>query len=88
MHAHALVLTTSLHCVLCPCHRRNYFDATDALIYVIDSADRNRLLESGVELNAILEVGGCTALERACSAAGGQGKGMGSQPAWHHTRWV
>mmetsp|Transcript_24293 Transcript_24293/g.72118 ORF Transcript_24293/g.72118 Transcript_24293/m.72118 type:complete len:178 (-) Transcript_24293:177-710(-) len=34
---------------------RNYFDSTDALIYVIDSADRNRLVESGVELNEILE---------------------------------
>jgi len=36
--------------------RRNYFDATDALIYVIDSSDRNRILESGTELTEILEV--------------------------------
>ena len=34
----------------------NYFDATDALIYVIDSSDRNRILESGTELTEILEV--------------------------------
>ena len=39
-----------------PRHRRNYFDATDALIYVIDSSDRNRILESGTELTEILEV--------------------------------
>lgn len=34
---------------------RNYFDATDSLIYVIDSADRKRILESGSELDLILE---------------------------------
>mmetsp|Transcript_12333 Transcript_12333/g.21375 ORF Transcript_12333/g.21375 Transcript_12333/m.21375 type:complete len:181 (+) Transcript_12333:87-629(+) len=34
---------------------RNYFDSTDALIYVIDSADRRRLDETGVELNMLLE---------------------------------
>ncbi len=38
-----------------PC-RRNYFDATDALIYVIDSHDAKRLAESGSELDMILEV--------------------------------
>jgi hypothetical protein len=27
--------------------RRNYFDATDALLYVIDAADRRRLEETG-----------------------------------------
>mmetsp|Transcript_20503 Transcript_20503/g.41028 ORF Transcript_20503/g.41028 Transcript_20503/m.41028 type:complete len:190 (-) Transcript_20503:19-588(-) len=34
---------------------RNYFDATDALIYVIDSADRRRLEETGVELQLLLD---------------------------------
>ena len=38
---------------------RNYYDATDALIYVIDSADRRRLEETGLELQQLLEeVGG------------------------------
>ena len=31
----------------------NYFDQTDALIYVIDSADRKRLEESGEELASV-----------------------------------
>jgi hypothetical protein len=35
--------------------RRNYFDSTDALIYVIDSFDRKRIVESGSELDQILE---------------------------------
>eukprot|EP00128_Syssomonas_multiformis_P006146 Colp12_sorted_trinity150504_noHs@2022 len=30
---------------------RNYFENADALIYVIDSADRRRLEETGVELH-------------------------------------
>ncbi|KAF5831892.1 ARF-like GTPase [Dunaliella salina] len=34
---------------------RNYFDATDALVYVIDSFDRKRIVESGSELDIILE---------------------------------
>lgn len=34
---------------------RNYFDRTDALIYVIDSADKNRLGESSLELKELLE---------------------------------
>jgi len=34
---------------------RNYFENTDVLIYVIDSADRNRLEESGVQLAELLE---------------------------------
>jgi len=33
---------------------QNYFDATDVLIYVIDSADRRRLEETGSELNDLL----------------------------------
>jgi len=33
---------------------RNYFDHTDALIYVIDSADRKRMEETGVELSQLL----------------------------------
>jgi hypothetical protein len=36
--------------------RRNYFESTDALIYVIDSADTKRLGEAGTELDAILDV--------------------------------
>lgn len=34
---------------------RNYFDQTDALVYVIDSADRRRMEETGVELQQLLE---------------------------------
>jgi ADP-ribosylation factor-like protein 3 len=34
---------------------RNYYDQTDALIYVIDSADRRRMEESGVELQQLLD---------------------------------
>jgi len=34
---------------------RNYFDQTDALIYVIDSADKRRMEETGVELSQLLE---------------------------------
>eukprot|EP00339_Tiarina_fusa_P023742 CAMPEP_0117046282 /NCGR_PEP_ID=MMETSP0472-20121206/32005_1 /TAXON_ID=693140 ORGANISM="Tiarina fusus, Strain LIS" /NCGR_SAMPLE_ID=MMETSP0472 /ASSEMBLY_ACC=CAM_ASM_000603 /LENGTH=170 /DNA_ID=CAMNT_0004758581 /DNA_START=5 /DNA_END=514 /DNA_ORIENTATION=+ len=34
---------------------RNYFDSTDALVYVIDSADRRRLDETGAELSLLLE---------------------------------
>ena len=33
---------------------RNYFDNTDALVYVIDSADRERLEEVNVELSRLL----------------------------------
>ena len=60
------------HCNIPPpthshCHhllyRRNYFDATDALIYVIDSADKNRLQESGIELSQLLEVGAAAVVE-------------------------
>lgn len=32
----------------------NYFDNTDVLIYVVDSADKKRLEETGVELQALL----------------------------------
>uniref|UniRef100_A0AAF5DNN4 ADP-ribosylation factor-like protein 3 n=1 Tax=Strongyloides stercoralis TaxID=6248 RepID=A0AAF5DNN4_STRER len=34
---------------------KNYFDNTDVLIYVIDSSDRKRLEETGLELTEILE---------------------------------
>ncbi|KAJ8025466.1 ADP-ribosylation factor-like protein 3 [Holothuria leucospilota] len=34
---------------------RNYFENTDVLIYVIDSADRKRLDETGLELTELLE---------------------------------
>lgn len=34
---------------------KNYFDQTDALIYVIDSADKKRMEETGVELKQLLE---------------------------------
>lgn len=33
----------------------NYYDNTDALIYVIDSSDKRRLEESGSELNKLLD---------------------------------
>lgn len=44
---------------------KNYYDNTDALVYVIDSADRRRMEETGVELNALLEeesLSGCPVL--------------------------
>ena len=34
---------------------RNYFDNTDALVYVIDSSDRARMEEAGLELTKLLE---------------------------------
>jgi ADP-ribosylation factor-like protein 3 len=34
---------------------RNYYDSTDVLIYVIDSADRARVEESGMELQNLLD---------------------------------
>jgi len=34
---------------------RNYYDQTDALIYVIDSADRRRMEETQVELQQLLD---------------------------------
>lgn len=34
---------------------RNYFDQSDALVYVIDSADRKRLEETGQELSDLLD---------------------------------
>ena len=34
---------------------RNYYDQTDALIYVIDSADRRRMEETGIELQQLLD---------------------------------
>lgn len=36
--------------------RRNYFESTDGLVYVIDSADRKRVDECGMELAQLLEV--------------------------------
>ena len=34
---------------------KNYYDNTDALVYVIDSADRRRIEETGLELNSLIE---------------------------------
>ncbi|KAJ3397242.1 ADP-ribosylation factor protein 3 [Lobulomyces angularis] len=34
---------------------RNYFESADILIYVIDSSDRRRLEETGIELHSLLE---------------------------------
>jgi len=34
---------------------RNYYDSTDALIYVIDSADKRRMEETCIELGQLLE---------------------------------
>lgn len=34
---------------------KNYYENSDALVYVIDSADRRRMEETGVELAALLE---------------------------------
>jgi hypothetical protein len=48
--------------------RRNYFDSTDALVYVIDSADRKRIDECGVELAQLLEVRAGSAAQHLISA--------------------
>ena len=37
-------------------NRRNYYERADALVYVVDSADRRRVHESGAELAVLLEV--------------------------------
>eukprot|EP01063_Lacrimia_lanifica_P039948 TRINITY_DN8911_c1_g1_i1.p1 TRINITY_DN8911_c1_g1~~TRINITY_DN8911_c1_g1_i1.p1 ORF type:complete len:181 (+),score=71.53 TRINITY_DN8911_c1_g1_i1:205-747(+) len=34
---------------------RNYFQETDAMLYVVDSADRRRLEETGLELSLLME---------------------------------
>jgi hypothetical protein len=34
---------------------RNYFDNSDALIYVIDSADKRRMEEAGTEMQSLLD---------------------------------
>eukprot|EP00462_Mataza_sp_D1_P000758 CAMPEP_0175095352 /NCGR_PEP_ID=MMETSP0086_2-20121207/4104_1 /TAXON_ID=136419 /ORGANISM="Unknown Unknown, Strain D1" /LENGTH=184 /DNA_ID=CAMNT_0016368583 /DNA_START=19 /DNA_END=573 /DNA_ORIENTATION=+ len=34
---------------------QNYYDNTDALVYVIDSADKKRVEETGVEMNELIE---------------------------------
>lgn len=51
-----------------PAPRRNYFESTDALVYVIDSADRKRLDECGVELAQLLEVGAMQCQRRRSAA--------------------
>ena len=47
---------------------RNYFEQTDALVYVIDSADRTRLDETGSELNELLEEDKLTGVPLLCFA--------------------
>lgn len=34
---------------------QNYFDGTDAIVYVIDSSDRRRVEETGDEMNSLIE---------------------------------
>jgi len=34
---------------------RNYFESTDILVYIIDSSDRIRIEETGIEFNTLLE---------------------------------
>eukprot|EP00158_Paraphelidium_tribonemae_P001887 Partr_v1_DN24904_c1_g1_i5_m45321 putative Adp-ribosylation factor-like len=34
---------------------RNYYDNTDVLIFVVDSADRRRMEETGIELHSLLD---------------------------------
>ena len=34
----------------------NYYESTDALVYVVDSADSKRLKDSAVELDKLLNV--------------------------------
>eukprot|EP01059_Diplonema_ambulator_P012620 TRINITY_DN23018_c0_g1_i1.p1 TRINITY_DN23018_c0_g1~~TRINITY_DN23018_c0_g1_i1.p1 ORF type:complete len:179 (+),score=32.69 TRINITY_DN23018_c0_g1_i1:135-671(+) len=44
---------------------RNYYQETDAILYVVDSADRERLEETGIELMLLLEeekLAGCPIL--------------------------
>ncbi|OQR80088.1 ADP-ribosylation factor protein 2-like [Tropilaelaps mercedesae] len=37
------------------CYWRNYFEATDAIVWVVDSADRRRLDDCAKELHALLD---------------------------------
>jgi hypothetical protein len=46
----------SIACRAAAASRRNYFESTDGLVYVIDSADRKRVDECGMELAQLLEV--------------------------------
>ena len=48
---------------------RNYFESTDGLIWVVDSADRRRLDDCKAELHALLveEVSRCLAVNSANS---------------------
>ena len=39
--------------------RRNYFEQTDGMVFVIDSSDRKRLEETGDELARLLEASRC-----------------------------
>lgn len=57
---------TAVCCAAGTACRRNYFDSTDALVYVIDSADRKRIDECGLELAQLLEVSGSA--KPVCSA--------------------
>ena len=66
-------MTQPAPCCHAPPRRRNYFDATDALIYVIDSADRKRIDECGLELGQLLEVGGLPQPRAVATARGAAG---------------
>lgn len=61
--------------------RRNYFDQTDALIYVIDSADSKRLSESEFELTELLQVGGEGGGPDGRWGGGGEGRSRGRPEA-------
>merc|ERR1712100_339480 len=70
---------------------RNYFDDTDVLFYVIDSADQKRFEETGEELGRAAgggqaqRCGSPDLCKQARFAHGGQGLGHchGSEPAYY-----
>ena len=47
-----MVMANARHCFP---RRRNYFEQTDGMVFVIDSSDRKRLEETGDELARLLE---------------------------------
>lgn len=70
------------------CHRRNYFESTDALVYVIDSADRKRVDECGMELAQLLEVWGRLGAwgQQAAAGAAADAARMAAQRALSSTK--
>ena len=54
-HAHAFRALAHALAAACRPYWNNYFESTDALVYVIDSTDQKRMEETGFELGDLLE---------------------------------